>query len=438
MHHTTTPGPFRPLTSLAGLLLGLCLLPTTPALAEDSAPATQPATPPTSEAAPAPTPKSKAQDFFTRLQRHALRGQPDDFKKLRLEYRQHVRHLSSAQKRAVAAMARDVLRQKPPTWWKNTRSSTPVSFKAEIWDKRFTANYKPTDTTGVQALSIRQTGWKRTRNGYEPVLRLDIIVSWRPKHIDSDEPAEGLIAKSHGYTQGDLAEVIVWHELGHNYLSAHFSIDQTITLYTQHEELYVTLQEFFADMTAVAHAGHHARRAAMQMRLFELDQYDDDAPHNRGSHGVGAIFIHDVLNHPDKWPSVRLPPAVPKQQIELNTIIYAYENWAADWSFAEAVRLQKLMQDYVKRNGETTFRRKGEITLPNRLEMQLMVSDDRDHQKERDAWVAKRLQQLIAQGRTDKLAEGETYDPPRRKGSRGIDFDDTEENGKRRLRVPTD
>ncbi|MEM1211428.1 MAG: hypothetical protein AAGI68_03935 [Planctomycetota bacterium] len=430
MHNTTHPQPAGLLHTILGLLLAAAvLMPAGSVLAEPDTGA---------NADPQATAKAAAEDFFVRLQRHGLRGQTDEFNALRREFRRHTAHLTGAQKRTISRLSRDVLRNRPPAWWKNTRSSTPVSFKAEIWDKSFTANYKPADTTGVQAVSVRQTGWKRTRNGYEPVLRLDIIVAWRPKHIDSDRPAEGLIAESHGYTNGDLAEVIVWHELGHNFLSARFSIDQIITLYTQHEALYVTLQEFFADMTAIAHAGHHARRAAMQMRLFELDQYDDDAPHNRGSHGVGAIFIHDVLNHPDKWPSVRLPPAVPKQQVELNTIIYAYENWEADWSYDEAIRLQKLMQDFVKRNGETTFRRKGEITLPNRLEMQLMVSDDRDHQKQRDAWVAKRLGQLMTQGRTDTLDEGETYDPPFRKGSRGIDFDDNADNRKRRLRVPID
>jgi len=51
-----------------------------------------------------------------------------------------------------------------------------------------------------------------------------------------------------------------------------------------------------------------------------------------------------------------------------------------------------------------------------------MVSEDRDDQAKRDAWVAEKLQELIDTGRADTLEDDQTYDPPtRRKDSRVTD-----------------
>ena len=68
----------------------------------------------------------------------------------------------------------------------------------------------------------------------------------------------------------------------------------------------------------------------------------------------------------------------------------------------------------IDKKGDRTFMSKGTVDLPNRLEFKLMVAADRENQAKRDAWVAKRLGELIAEGRADELEEGQVYDPPYR------------------------
>ncbi|MBT7171977.1 MAG: hypothetical protein HN909_09460, partial [Phycisphaerales bacterium] len=141
-----------------------------------------------------------------------------------------------------------------PTWWKNCRSPSPCSFKVRVWQKSFMANFKPSTSLGYQAAAA-----------YDPRTRkLIYLVSWRPAYVDSTDPfdndkmeeAYGLRihrAEEYGFTMGNMAELIAWHELGHHCISSTFTIDQIEILYNNHRELYGVLQEFYADMAALYH-----------------------------------------------------------------------------------------------------------------------------------------------------------------------------------------
>ena len=302
-----------------------------------------------------------------------------------------------------------------PEWWDKCASPTPVSFAAEIWDKKFIANYKPSDHLGLQ--SVQPTGkYRVTRSGKikADIDGLDIIVTWKPQLIDNPDPASGKLAEEHGLTLGDMAEVIAWHELGHNYVTTALPLDDAVKLYSEYTELFSHLQEFYADLTALHHASPKAKRIQLFIRLHGLDYYDAGQQHTRAGHGIGALLLVDMLNNPEAWPSVRFPPAVPEQQIELNTIIYVYENWRPDWTVTEVRRFTDLIDGFIKKQGDSTLRRKGQFNLPNRLKFELMVDQDRKMQDRRDAWVAKRLQALIASGRADPMPE-EGYAPKMRR-----------------------
>ncbi len=307
-----------------------------------------------------------------------------------------------------------------PNWWARTSSPGKTEFPAEIWGKRFIARYEPSGALGYQG--VRGKGeYVRTREGYEyKITELEVFVTWKPNLVDSPDPAGGVLGRRMGYTLGDLAEVIVWHELGHNFMTGRLSVDVNVELYTNYQLLYSHLQEFFADLTSLYHSSPKARRAVLQMRLRELDSYDEAGAHNRGAHGIGALLLVDVLNHREKWPSIHLPPSVPQQQAELNTIIYLYENWDKGWTLDEAMRLRALAGDFVRERGDKTFRAQGEFDLGNGTSYSLMVSQDRENQIKRDAWVSKTLGELIKQGKTDKPKDGETYEPRVRKKPGGL------------------
>ena len=73
-----------------------------------------------------------------------------------------------------------------------------------------------------------------------------------------------------------------------------------------------------------------------------------------------------------------------------------------------------MAEEFVMKKGERTFKAKGEIPLQNRLDFNLMIGEDRENQTKRDKWVTTQIQGLISEGRADKLAEGDTYEPPKR------------------------
>ncbi|MEE9211865.1 MAG: hypothetical protein V3U29_04345 [Phycisphaeraceae bacterium] len=334
--------------------------------------------------------------------------------------RRHLRYLTPQQRQNIA-YARRTAKQFQPRWWKSTISLSNVSFDAEIWGRRFKANYVPSGELGFQIV-VPETEQRIVGNRiYTQIVRLIVIVTWKPSLVNNAQPADGKLAEIQGLRLGDVGEVIVWHELGHNYITNFLPMQHVITLYDDYRMLFRHLQEFYADMTAIYHASPRARRAAMMLRLYALDRYTDDDEYTRAAHAIGSLFLANVLQNPQHWPSVHLPPGVPDQQVEVNTIIYVYEHWDPHWSISEAKALRELVGNFIRRYGEKTLRQKGVLSLPNKLRFSLMAAQDRKYQQQRDQWVAQRLERAIQNGRADTLGEDEQYDPPQRGQSRQRD-----------------
>ncbi len=343
----------------------------------------------------------------------------DKIAEMAKEMRAHTRHLTSEQREAIKHMT-EMAPVYRPTWWKGTKKQEKNSFEAQIWGRKFWANYVPTRELGLQAVFPQEEFNQKT--GEFEVVDLIVLVTWKPLMVDSPDAAQGRLAREHGYSLGDIAELIIWHELGHNYITENISTKDNIELYEKYDRLYATLHEYFADMSAIYHCTPKGRRIALQFRLDGLDYYMPEQEHCRASHGIGSIVIADMLENPDAWPSVRFPPKVPAKQTEVNTIIYIYENLSPQWTVEEDMRLQMLAKDYIMKQGEKTFKSKGEIALPNKLKYNLMITEDRENQIQRDNWVTGKLDELIKSGRADKLAAGEEYNPPERSHTRRPNF----------------
>jgi hypothetical protein len=173
-------------------------------------------------------------------------------------------------------------------------------------------------------------------------------------------------------------------------------------LYMKYEMLFSSLQEFYADMTALYHSSPLARRVAMISRIEELEDYRDTEPHARAAHAVASLILAQVLANPGKWPSFHLPNEVPKEDIERNTIVYMYENLDPNWTLAEDKALRESINQFMRAYGEQVLRKKGEVPLPNKLFFTLTATDDRDHKPKRDAWAKEQLEKAIKAGQTDK------------------------------------
>lgn len=356
--------------------------------------------------------KEEAQQAYQQIADAYLNNDWDVLPDLFRTTRKHQRFFDRQQRNDVTYIRRN-LNEFQPKWWNKCSSSSNISFKAELWNRPLTANYMPTRALGAQAIQAEGEYRKNRKGEYEPVVtKLNVIVTWKPGMVDSSTPGTGKLAEVHDLTLGDLGEVIVWHELGHCYITNYLPIQHVVTLYNDHNMLFSHLQEFYADITALYHSSPRARRVTLMLRLEGLDHYDDSEEHARASHAIGALVLHEALANPDDWPSYHFPPSVPEQQVELNTIIYLYEHMDPKWTVKEARALRELAGNFINKSGEKTLRARGVLPLPGKLKFSLMAGQDHKFQAERDTYVTKQLEAMIASGRADKLEEGETYDPP--------------------------
>jgi len=274
-----------------------------------------------------------------------------------------------------------------PAWWKHTKSSSAVSFTTTVWGRKFTVNYMPSASLGQQAII-----------GFDEAGRPQIVVSWQPHWVDSPDAVAGNAARAHHITRGNLAEAIIWHELGHNYVTNGFDYNTLYELYTKYRILFDSIQEFYADMTALYHCSPAGRKATFLIRVPGLHWNDVNDPHVRGAMGVGSYILATVLSDPAKWPSFNLPTAVPEGDIERKTILYMYEHIDPDYTFAEDRALRELVGNLMRTRGMAIFRKKGTVPLPNKLTYKFTTSEDRDLQVKRDAWVAAKLKKAIDAG----------------------------------------
>jgi len=358
-------------------------------------PASQPATGPAAQttADTRSAAQKSAEEYYHKVVDAYMTGawkNLDELLKLRLRRQGQL----TREQRADLAYVDKMADEHRPKWWKACMSTSNKSFRARIWGRSFTANYMPSEMLGVQAAVGIRRG------------KIMVIVSWRPNMVDNPRPLGGALAKRHELSKGNLGEVIVWHELGHNYITNFLPLRHVIELYNNHNLLFHHLQEFYADMTALYHCSPRSRRTALMFRLSAIDANREAECHTRGALTIGSVVLAEFLASPDDWPSVHFPPEVPAKDVERMTLIYVYENFDKNWTLAEDRALREVVSKLNHAQGERMLRKKGELALCNDLKVNVMEPSDREFKLQRDQWVADRLKALIASGRADKPAAG--------------------------------
>lgn len=325
-------------------------------------------------------------------------------------YAKYVSRLSDDQRTDLDYIRKEATAH-PPSWWKSTASSRNITFTAKIWGRSFKANYIPSGMLGAQGVAEIRDG------------RLMIVVTWQPQLIDNPDPVEGKRAKVHKLTKGDFAESIVWHELGHNYVTEFLPAKQVIELYNNYYMMFGQLQEFFADMTSLYHARPKARKCILFMRLPSLVMYDENDPHVRAAYGIGSILLNEWLSDPENvdkaWPHIHLPATMPDKDIERNVLAYVYYHWDPKFSVSEDIRFRELIKSSLTTKkpgqryteGERILRSKGTIELADGLQFKLMPGEDRPLKLKRDAWVKQQLTKAIQAGKTDTKAQAKKIAP---------------------------
>jgi len=339
---------------------------------------------------------TKAQMAYELLEDTYMHFAPAEWEEALKASYEFTRDYTPRQKADIMYMRKAAIEYRP-AWWKNTKSSSAVSFTTTVWGKRFKANYMPSGSLGQQAIV-----------GFDEAGKPQIVVSWQPHWVDSPDAVEGNAARAHLITRGNLAEAIIWHELGHNYVTNGFDYNALYELYTKYRILFDSIQEFYADMTALYHCSPAGRKATFLIRVPGLSWNDVNDPHVRGAMGIGSFLLTTVLSDPAKWPSFNLPTAVPDKNVERKSILYMYEHIDPDYTFDEDRALRELIGKLMRTRGSAIFRSKGTVPLPNGLEYKFTTSEDRDLQVKRDKWVAARLKKAIDAGlvRTVEVTKG--------------------------------
>ncbi len=359
---------------------------------------------------PEPQPTTEHGKYYYALSKAYMDSNWPALKEQTKLYARHMSKLSQEQRKDVTYIRKESTAH-PPAWWKSTSSSRNITFTAKIWGRSFKSNYIPSGMLGAQGVA-------EIRNG-----RLMIVVTWQPQLIDNPDPVEGKRAKAHKLTKGDFAECIVWHELGHNYVTEFLPASQVIELYNNYYLMFGQLQEFFADMTSLYHSRPKARKCILFMRLPSLVMYYENDPHTRAAYGIGSILLNEWLKDPENidkvWPHIHLPATVPAKDIERNVLAYVYYHWDPRFSVAEDIRFRELIKSSLTTKkpgqryteGERILRSKGTIELSDGLQFKFMPGEDRPLKAKRDAWVKQQLQKAIKAGKTDTKAQAKKIDP---------------------------
>jgi len=345
------------------------------------------------QAAGGEDPKVAAARYYDLLLDQYMHSQWAEFEKAVKQSSTHQRHLTAEQRGDLAYM-RKTYAEFRPSWWKYTKASKNTTFTAQIWGKSFKANYMPSEFLGFQVpVGIDE------RTG-----RFQILVTWQPHLVNSTKLLDDEGAKPHRLTEGDLAEAIVWHELGHNYVTQSFPASQVMALYDNYSLLFSALQEYYADMTALYHCTPQGRKATLTLRVPDLRWNDVNDSHVRGAHAIGSWILATVLSDLSQWPSFHLPTKVADKEIERETILYMYQHIDPQYSLAEDRALREMIGKFMRTHGASVLRKKGTLSLPSGLEFKIMTAEDRQNQAQRDAWVKTQLEKAIASGQVTKYA----------------------------------
>ena len=294
-------------------------------------------------------------------------------------YGKHSLRMTPEQKKDIAYL-RTTMPEYRPTWWKYCRSTSNTTFRAKNWGKMTTVRFVPAEKNTWQA-SIEHG-------------RLTMKLSWNPKFVDNTDPMTGNLAEMHGFQMRHLGEVMVWHQLGYDFMPTALPASQVTALYNGHKMLFDHLQEFYAWSTAMYHASPKARRLSMIVQLDALRGKSSEAD-KRGAIALGALIVSEILAEPEKWPSVRFQGKAAEKDAELHAIIHIYERITTDWTLAEDRALRDLIGTYFRKNAANVLRKKGEVPLLRRgLCVKLVEADDLEWRPKREAWIAARIAEV--------------------------------------------
>ncbi len=254
-----------------------------------------------------------------------------------------------------------------PAWWKAVKAGKKTPLKVTVWGKTITTAFDPAGKSNVQT---------NVTNGV-----ITQTMTWKPDEMDNPAGAE------HGFSKGELTHLGIWQIFG----SAEVMLSVPIETQSRLNEAERLLLNRYTDLRSEAAGIYYSSPRARRWGLWlacagYMDKYAK-VQTIQGRKSIGAMLMAEVLGHPERYPSIKLPKDVPAENAEEKLADFL-KNWMEKHAvtLAEDKSLREAIKSFAASNSEKGWKA-GQAILPNGLTMALDPAADKGPREKREAWV---------------------------------------------------
>jgi hypothetical protein len=272
--------------------------------------------------------------------------------------------LNPAERADVDAVRRAMAECRPP-WWKVIKAGKKVNFQPVVWGHGF---------AGKASVQMSYVG-----------SASHVTLMWDAADMDNPAPAE------HGFSKGELNDLAVWLNLGTAQGWGEISIGSQVNLNADARLLLTRYLAFRANVTGAYYGGPRARRWALWLDLAAWQEKYAQMEAVMSRRAVGAMFAAEVVGHPDRYPSIHLPDALPDTGAE-EKLVGQLKPWIEKHGLTlpEDQALRDALKAFAAAN-TGNVRRSGKVILPNGLAVAMDPQPDKTEAEKRDAWLKDHL-----------------------------------------------
>jgi len=324
------------------------------------------------DAASEPAPGSA--EFYTRVTKEYLDDKAEEAAQDLALNAKLIEALPASQKADVNYI-KETLAECRPVWWGECKAGKKTLLKPlSVWGRPLVATYDPASKSGI---SVQ---WQ------DAIMK--VTVTWSSADMDNPAHAE------HGYSKGELNDLGVWCTLGAADGWSRVTLDmlQAMSKATPAMKLQLSRYlDFRGNVGGVYYGMPRARRWGLWLYMAAyMDKYSHGDAY-MGRRAVGAMFVTEVVAHPDKYPSIKLPREVPADGAEGKTAL-ALKDWIEGhgWTVGEDKSIREAIKTFAMANEKTT-QASNLVTLANGLTLALDPEVDKPLGVKRDEWVKDQL-----------------------------------------------
>jgi hypothetical protein len=309
-----------------------------------------------------------ASELMVRVSEEYLSGKWDDLEK---ELKAPAKDFAglSAGEQADVKYIRQTLSECRPAWWAKVKTGKKVSFQAALWGRTLNCTYDP-NTSGVQVKST-------------PTSVQSVTFGWPAADMDNPEHAE------HGFSKGDLNNLGVWANVSFAQVLAGVPSGALANRDQTPLERFI---DFRGCLAGIYYGTPKARRWGLWLCLaYHMDKYAK-APTVEARKAIGAMFMAEVLAHPQKYPSLKPPASFPTEAVE-SKLADHFRNLIEKQTLtlAEDMALREAIKAFAVANEKTVYPA-GKVAIAPALTHMLDADQDAPFRAKRETWLKEQFE----------------------------------------------